>query len=344
MKSATNVKIFLIRLSSIGDIVLTSAVVRMLRDSLPESEIYYVTDKKYAPLMRFNTRINEIIEYDKSFGISETLKFAERLNERISDNDIVIDLHNNYRTRLLRYKLKARSVALDKHIFYKLMLVWFKKNVYRRAISIPLLYTEAVRKIIPLEDDGLGLEVWLEEDVCSGKYLPHSRVQSKYVRKIVIAPGATYFTKRWLPEYYAELSYRLRTKLDAEITLIGGANDGKFAVASEKSGALNLCGKLNLSETARIIRESDLFIGNDTGMMHIAAAMQTPITAIFGSSVRDFGFSPFRVKSKIVEHDISCRPCSHIGRNCCPKGHFDCMKKLTPKHVFDEIMKLTENS
>jgi heptosyltransferase-2 len=344
MKSASNVKIFIMRLSSIGDIVLTTGVVRMLRKVLPESEIHYVTDKKYSSLLKFNTNIHEVIEYDKSFGIKETLNFGEKLNEQITARDIVIDLHNNHRTRLIRRRLKGRTFSLDKHIRYKLMLVWLKKNIYGRAISIPELYGQTVRKALPFEDDGLGLEVWLEEDAKEGKYMPHSRVQANALRKIVVAPGATYLTKRWLPEYYGKLCEILRMKFDAEIFLIGGADDRDVAGPSERAGAINLCGKLNLLESARIIRESDIFIGNDTGMMHIAAAMQTPVAVIFGSSVRDFGFSPYRVSNCVIESEISCRPCSHIGRNSCPKGHFDCMKKLTPNLVFDEILKFTKNS
>lgn len=344
MKSASNVKIFIMRLSSIGDIVLTTGVVRMLRKVLPESEIHYVTDKKYSSLLKFNAYIHEVIEYDKSYGMKETLNFGERLNEKITASDIVIDFHNNHRTRLIRHKLKGRIFTIEKHIIYKLMLVWLKKNLYGRAVSIPELYWQTVRKAFPLEDDGLGLEVWLEEDAKEGKYMPHSRLQVENIRKIVVAPGATYLTKRWLPEYYGELCDMLRVKFDAEIFLIGGADDRDVARPSEKAGAINLCGKLNLLESARIIRESNLFIGNDTGMMHIAAAMQTPVAVIFGSSVRDFGFSPYRVSNCIIESEINCRPCSHIGRNSCPKGHFDCMKKLTPKLVFDEIVKFTKNS
>lgn len=345
MKSLSNVKIFLIRLSSIGDIILTTALIRMIRDSHPNCELYYITDKRYSSILRYNNHLDGIIEYDKSFNMSESINFGKQLSKQISENDIVIDLHNNLRTMLIKISLKAKKVAIPKNRIFKLALTTFQKNIYGKNVSIPQIYFDTAAKTISLNDDGLGLEFWLESDKSADRYQPHDRKLSHSgAPKIAIAPGATYFTKRWLPENFLMVAQMLREKYNTEIYLIGGESDVElcnFIENNFKEGQIcNHAGKLNLLQSGSLIRESDLLLTNDTGMMHVAASMQTPVVAIFGSSVIDLGFAPYRSPNVVIESEMDCRPCSHIGRNSCPKGHFKCMKSILPEHVTKNIAQL----
>jgi lipopolysaccharide heptosyltransferase II len=347
MKSLSNPKIFLIRLSSIGDIILTTALIRMIRNSHPEHELYYITDDKYSSILRYNRHLNGIIVYNKSMNVAETINFGRQLNPEMTENDFVIDLHNNLRTSLIKFFLKAKKVSVSKNRIFKLALTTFQKNISGNHLSIPQLYFDTASKVLKLNDDGLGLEFWLESDKAAGKYLPHERQQSvSDTPKITIAPGATYFTKRWLPENFLMAAQLLNKKFNAEISLVGGDSDIELCQYIEenfKQGAIsNHAGKLDLVQSATIVRESDLLLTNDTGMMHIAAAMQTPVVAIFGSSVKDLGFVPYRTPSVVIESELDCRPCSHIGRNSCPKGHFNCMKSILPAHVVTNIAQLLQ--
>ena len=133
----------------------------------------------------------------------------------------------------------------------------------------------------------------------------------------------------------------LKSSINCEFIIIGGKDDFDICnYISNEINAVNYAGKTDIIETARLIDTSDLLITNDTGVMHIAAARQTPVAVIFGSTVQDFGFSPFRCPNIIIEKDISCRPCSHIGRNFCPLWHFNCMKTVTPQFAAEKILDL----
>lgn len=347
MKSLRNPKIFIIRLSSIGDIILTTALIRIIRNSHPEHELYYITDKKYSSILRYNPLLNGVIVYDKSMNVAETINFSRQLNPEMTKNDFVIDLHNNLRTSLIKFFLKAKKVSVSKNRIFKLALTTFQKNIYGKNLSIPKIYLETAAKVLKLKDDGLGLEFWLESDKSAGKYLPFERQYSVAEEpKIAIAPGATYFTKRWLPENFLKVAEMLKEKYNAEISLIGGESDVElcnFIEQNFRHGSIyNHAGNLNLVQSASLIRESDLLLTNDTGMMHVAAAMQTPVVAIFGSSVKDLGFTPYRTPNVVLESELDCRPCSHIGRNSCPKGHFKCMKTILPEHVASNIAQLLQ--
>jgi heptosyltransferase-2 len=279
--------------------------------------------------------------------MSESINFGKQISKQMSEKDIVIDLHNNLRSSLIKINLKAKKVSIPKNRIFKLALTTFQKNIYGKNLSIPQIYFDTANKAIALHDDGLGLGFWLESDKSAGKYLPFERQYSVAEEpKIAIAPGATYFTKRWLPENFLKVAEMLKEKYNAEITLVGGESDVElcnFIEQNFKHGAIyNQAGKLNLVQSATLIRESDLLLTNDTGMMHVAAAMQTPVVAIFGSSVKDLGFTPYRTPNVVLESELDCRPCSHIGRNSCPKGHFKCMKTILPEHVATNIAQLLQ--
>lgn len=334
-------KILLIRLSSMGDIILTSAFVRILKTQIPECEIHFLVVGKFSEIFKYNPYINKVIEYDKSNTFSQNLKFKKLLKENELNNskyDLIIDLQKNLRSRVFRFNMGKRVFSIKKNRLHKLSLVHCKKPLIK-TVPVAEIYYNSIRKL-NLPDDKLGLELWLEKDRTAGKYIPHNRINTTDRLNIALAPGATHFTKRWLPDYYIELIELINKEYKCAITLIGGKDDKPLCDYIQDNLVFDIkneSGSQSIQKTAEIIAQQNLLVTNDTGVMHIAAARQVPVIAIFGSTVTNFGFSPYRCKNIVVERSIPCRPCTHIGRAECPKKHFKCMKEISPKDVFGNV-------
>lgn len=337
-------KILIIRLSSMGDVILTTQLTRILRNSYPDALIDFAVSKQFSEIYNYNPHISNIFEYDKSLPNSEIINLRDEFlkSHGIEKYDLIIDLQRNIRSRNLRNGIYEKLVKVRKHRLNKLSLVYFKKNLINPSKLIPEIYLETLSEL-GIKDDGKGLELWLPEEKGFNIYPPENRILNNKMEKIAIAPGAFHFTKRWLPERFTELIRKLKDAYNAEIILVGGKNDEE--ISSQIKSCINFeindySGSESIIETARIIDSCDLLITNDTGVMHIAAARQVPVAAIFGSTVPAFGFSPFRVQNIIIEKPVTCRPCTHIGRNSCPKKHFNCMKLITADNVIEGVNKL----
>ena len=162
-------------------------------------------------------------------------------------------------------------------------------------------------------------------------------------------PTAKHFTKRWLPERFVELGIKLAKQHRSKIFIFGSKSDSDYCgdiaqmINAElgSSAAESVAGMFSLLETAAALDYCGVVVSNDTGIMHIASARKKNLVAIFGSTVREFGFFPYRTKSIVVENEeLSCRPCSHIGLDKCPEGHFKCMKGISAERVLSAISKL----
>jgi heptosyltransferase-2 len=340
LSNISNIKILIIRLSSIGDIILTTHLLRNLKKYFVNSEIYYITLNNYSALVESNPYCSKIIMYNKKWSKSGLRDFIAGLIKDYNF-DLIIDLQGNSRSKEITTKLSGQKYIIDKRRLYKLCLVNLKKNIFHKISSIPEIYFDSIREL-EIIDDNKGLEFWLPEENSSNIYLHGKRIYNKKdIYKIVIAPGAHFKTKRWLPEYFIETAEILKTRFKCEFLVIGGKDDLEICnFISLAINAVNYSGKNDIIQTARLIDKSDLLITNDTGVMHIAAARQTPVAVIFGSTVKDFGFTPFRCPNVVIEKDLYCRPCSHIGRNFCPLWHFNCMSSVTPQFAVEKIIEL----
>lgn len=314
-------KILVIRFSSIGDIVLTTPVLRCLKAQQPGSEIHYCTKKSYSSLLEHNPHI------DKLFYLEDSLsELAEQLkSERY---DWVIDLHNNLRTFLLKRKLGVPSMSFDKLNWQKWLLVNLKINRMPH-VHIVDRYMKTVQHLA-VNYDGLGLEYYIPPDQEVDLLTLPKNYQNGYM---VYALGGQHETKK-LPLHKMK---ELVASIAQPLVLVGGKEDianGEAVVLhfakNPNKHILNLCGKLNLNQSASIIRQSAKVFSHDTGMMHVAAAFQKETVSIWGNTVPDFGMYPFQTKHSLLEvKGLSCRPCSKIGFNKCPKGHFNCMNLQT---------------
>ena len=308
-------KILIIRLSSIGDVVLSTHLPRLIKNKYPDTIVHLVTNKTVAPLLSKLATIDKVLSIDTK-NRNEIAK--EIIN---SDYDVILDLQKNSISAKLIEDYKGDLRIIDKYRKQKLEMVYLKKFP-KELVHVGERYLDTCRDLI--EDDGFGLDLGFPQ------YQNNNKI-------IGIAPEAFHKTKRWQQDRYAELINRLIN--DGYEIRIFGSDSSTLVDANSKAN--NYCGKLTLVETAQKISECDYFISNDTGLMHIASACQIPILAIYGSSVKELGFTPYRVRHDIIEHDIWCRPCSHIGRGFCPLGHFKCMNEITVDEVYNRFRKFT---
>jgi ADP-heptose:LPS heptosyltransferase len=305
-------KVLIVRFSSIGDIVLTTPVIRCLRKQTG-AEIHYLTKEGFGGIIQPNPHVQKVYTIRKHIG--EVLSRLEQ--ERY---DYVIDLHKNLRTVLLQIRLGKKALTFDKANLQKWMMVHFKKPA-KGVAHIVRRYIQAL-KPLGVRYDGAGLDYFLQP-AGENFALPPSPF-------VCFAIGGTHATKRMPVEKIVALC----RQLTVPVYLLGGREDQPVGevVAGAVAQVYNRCGHLTLSDSARMISHADLVLTHDTGLMHIAAAFEKPILSIWGNTVPEFGMTPFfpdgsGVQSDLAEvRDLSCRPCSKIGYSACPKGHFRCMR------------------
>jgi len=280
--------------------------------------------EEYVDVIKLNPYI------DKKFLFKKDDKNNNVLIEQLKNNnyELVIDLQNNLRSKKVVSSLKTNNVKLDKRSFDKFLLVNFKVNKLKEASQIPVRYSNTIQKI-KLDEKGL--------DLFTDKSANVNLIGKNNL--IGFCPGARHFTKRWPKEYFIELGNKL-TQDGYMIVLFGGKIDKEICaeLVNRISGAINLSNNDELLQTAADMKLCKAVICNDSGLMHTASAAGTKVIAIFGSTVKEFGFAPFNCSNLILENNsLTCRPCSHIGRSDCPKKHFDCMKDIKPEFVFEKL-------
>jgi len=329
-------KILVIRLSSIGDILLSTPFIRQLRKKFKNSQIDFVVKDKFKDLLKNNPHIDNL--HILRLDTANALKNLKGKLQKIS-YDVIFDLHNNLRSNYLRHIGPKRVLSINKNKFKQTMLVYLKKNYYNTIIPIPRRYLN-VAKSYDVIDDNKGLELyWEEESVIAAENKIKEAGLKETSPYLCLAPGAGFFTKRWPIDNFLGLIQLVNKELNIPIVILGGDGDretGKYL--EQQNSVYNFTGKLPLLETASILEKGLALVSNDTGLMHMATAVKTPVLAIFGSTVREFGFFPFRSQSFVLENrDLSCRPCTHIGRNKCPKSHFKCMIDISTEQVFETL-------
>jgi len=319
-------KILIVRFSSIGDIVLTSPVVRALHNLPKPTEIHFITKQKYATTLIHNPFVDKLYTFEKEITeISAQLK-AENYT-------YVIDLHSNLRSKRLKILLGKES-----HSFNKINLKkWLKVNLKYNAlpdIHIVDRYLQTV-SFLGVENDGLGLDYFIDEtDIAYTENL-RSKFNDGYH---VFVIGGTHFTKQ-IPK---SMLIEIANASSLPIVLVGGLEDrekGEQIVEESGGTIVNTCGEYSLNQSAAIIKYSNKVLTSDTGMMHIASAFHKDILSLWGNTVPEFGMYPYLSKDEQNKNHIfevkglSCRPCSKIGYKECPKQHFNCMIKINIAEV-----------
>ena len=319
-------KLLLIRLSSLGDVLLTTPLIRAVKKQNPQVNIDFVVNEQFADLLSQNPRLRKIYR----FNPENSEKLSKLLNENAYDT--IIDLQNNFRSKRLLKKINAPVSRFNKRDIEKFLLVHFKINRLKNAPPIPVRYAQTIDKI---SLDNKGLELFTNKQA-------NSKLNSSE-KFIGLCPGAKHFTKMWPEDYFLELA-RLLEKNNFSVVLFGGRDDKLICdeIESKLESALNLCNDNDILQTAADMIRCKVIYCNDSGLMHTATAVNVPVITFFGSTVKEFGFTPYKTKSIILENNsLTCRPCTHIGKDHCPKKHFKCMMELTPEMAFEKLKILT---
>lgn len=311
-------KFLIIRLSSIGDIVLTTPVIRCLKQQVSTAELHYVTRKAFKPVLASNPYI------DKLFYVEDSLESTiEELKKE--DYDYIIDLHHNVRSLKIKKALGKQSFSFPKLNIEKWLLTALKIN---RLPDVHIVdrYLETV-KSFGVKNDGRGLDYFIpEEEKVKEEDIPTAH----HAGYIAIAIGAALNTKK-LPVHKLR---DLCQKLEFPLILLGGKEDvaaGQEIAQLDPVRIYNACGKFSLNESADLVRRARLLITHDTGLMHVGAAFNKPIVSIWGNTIPQLGMTAYYSNPTVkdIRMEVSglrCRPCSKIGYAKCPKGHFKCME------------------
>lgn len=326
-------KILVIRFSSIGDIILTTPVIRALKTQLDNAEVHYATKKQYRGLLENNPYIDKLfLLEDKLYELIAKLK-AERY-------DYVIDLHHNLRTLIIKTALSRKSFSFNKLNYEK----WLKVNLKIDKLPSKHIVDRYMETVAPLgvKTDALGLDYFIpEQDEVPRDWLPETHRKSF----VAYAIGAQHNTKKLPLEKMIELCDRI----NKPVVLLGGKEDFEtgekvrqffertnsteyeegLRELNKKTIVYNACGKFNLNQSASLVKQASHVFTHDTGLMHIAAAFKKEVFSIWGNTIPEFGMYPYRTKFTVFENKkLSCRPCSKIGHKKCPKGHFKCMNDI----------------
>ncbi|GAB4254044.1 MAG: glycosyltransferase family 9 protein [Vicingaceae bacterium] len=311
-------KILIVRFSSIGDIVLTTPVIRCLKQHFKDKvRLDYLTKKPFETVLAENPYLHKIYTIQNHVDeVVETLKKQSY--------DVIIDLHKNIRSKSVIKKLGVKAYSFNKLNKEKFLLTTFKINKLPN-IHIVDRYLESVQPL-GVTKDNKGLDFFIHPENEMDLNADYPFLKDGF---IVYAIGGQHATKRLPNDKIIELC----NKTTKPIILIGGKTDEENArqIVKESSNqrVVNLCGKLNIQQSASVVKQAQLLITHDSGMMHIGAALKQKIISIWGNTVPDFGMYPYQTDYKIIEvKGLKCRPCSKIGYERCPKKHFKCMRMI----------------
>lgn len=324
-------KILIIRFSAIGDIVLTTPVIRAIKAQIPHVEIHFLVKREYASLLEYNPHISKIHAYSGDLKATQQALREEHF-------DFIVDLQKNYRSKRIVSALHVPSGTFSKHNIRKWIFVNLKIN-FLPNIHIVDRYFEAVKKLNVVHDGG-GLDFYIPEN----KEFDEEDLPAVFENGFVaVALGSLHGTKR-IPVHKIVDIARILYK---PVMLLGGkdvVSMGDDIVSQLGDKAYNGCGKFTIFQSASILKQADCLLTGDTGMMHIAAALQIPIASLWGNTVPEFGMYPYMPQQqdqfRIFEVcTLPCRPCSKLGYKKCPRKHFNCMNQISTLEVAEWINK-----
>jgi len=307
-------KILILRFSSIGDIVLTTPVVRCIKKQMPSAEIHFAVKKQYRGILDANPYIDCVHELSDLYSLIKVLRGLHF--------DYVIDLHNNLRTRIIKIALGVPAYSFSKLNWEKYLLIRNKSTKVMPSVHIVDRYMDTVKQL-GIQNDLAGLDYFIPDDKGFNVSTLPASFQNGYIALII---GGTHATKRLPNEKLIALIHHL----NGPMILLGGPEDvsnADFILSKTSSDAvLNLVGKITLNQSASIVQQAAYVITHDTGLMHIAAAFHKTIFTFWGNTIPELGMYPYLTTHTDLEvKGLSCRPCSKIGFDACPKGHFNCM-------------------
>ncbi|OLC09183.1 MAG: hypothetical protein AUH41_06000 [Gemmatimonadetes bacterium 13_1_40CM_66_11] len=325
-------RVLCVRFSSIGDVLLTTPLVRALHRRHPDAELYFVTKRAMAPLVVENPHLDRVIELEPNERITD---LARRLRALRPTHGL--DLHGSLRSAALRVLVPCQWGRYSKRKLARTALIAAKINMYGKHVPVPERYFEAARAL-DVHPDGGPPEFFLAPAARErvARWLTERGLDRQPFA--ALAPGAAHATKRWPIRHWTALAEQLR-KMGYGLVAVGGTDDRELA-AQVGSGVHNAAGEFTLQETGACLARATVLVSGDTGVMHMATGVGTRVLALFGPTVELFGFFPYASRAEVLERDLGCRPCSAMGTERCPLGHHRCLEEIFPDQVAAAVQRL----
>ena len=314
-------KILIIRFSSIGDIILTTPVIRCIKLQYKNVELHYLTKYKYKDILLQNPYLDLCHYFDNNF--SELIK-----NLKQEKYDIIIDLHNNMRSKMLRLALATKNYVYNKENFKKFLLINFGLNFSK-------LHT-VDRYFLPLKDlqiknDNNGLDIFIDDN-----YNVNFNTSQKYISWCI---GGSYENKKLSDKQIVYVC----DKLNLPIVFIGSSNENdlaeKIITKSSNNKLYNFCGKINFLESSFLVKKSNLLLTNDTSILHVGSAFKLPTISFWGCTKPELGFRSYLNPSSYEICSENTRPCSKHGKNCRVLTN-GCVKTIKPEIIYKKVKEI----
>ena len=335
-------KILILRFSSLGDIVMTTAMIRCLRQQYPNAQIDMVVRSDYLDVIRHNPHLDQKIGLERGQGVSGLLSLLKRINRE--GYDLVYDAHRSLRTRFLMPKIQATHKAyFEKHYIARSLALTFKFPPLKdRTRTLE-------RTCQPLEPygvkyDGGGPEMFLPPGLVASleeRFAPSSKPTLGFI------PSAQWPGKRWPANYFRSVLEQVIEKTPWQVIVFGGPGDQfcqEITQGFSEQRVMNVQGKLNLMESSALLLRCQLVLANDTGLMHIADALDIPSVLMLGPTSGELGCLPYHPLSHVLEQELWCRPCSKNGQGICIRGRRVCLEGISPSEAMNAVQKVMRHS
>jgi lipopolysaccharide heptosyltransferase II len=339
----------IIRFSSVGDIILTSPLIRTLRTRFPHCRIDFLVKEDHADLVRHNPHLSQTLLFPKGGGLTELRRIRTLIQS--SRYDAILDMHDNLRSRFLTFG-RTPVLRYKKRRLARFVLINSPWDMYALEGGALPMHQRYIEPLAPygVEDDGAGPEVFVPETIhASATAILSAAGLTPGATAIGVCPSARHATKMWDAEKFAGAASVLAQERKLPVVLLGAQSErarcehiaSTMRMRAPFITVINTAGLCSLLETAAAMDRCAVVLTNDTGLMHLAASRKRPLVAVFGPTVRQFGFFPSGPASTVVEHPgLSCRPCTAIGDATCPRGHFRCMTDIAEPRVVDAARSL----
>ena len=327
-------KILIIRMSSIGDIVLATSFLKSVKQKYPDGEIHFLIKKEFSELVKNHPSIDKLISFDKKLGLRELFRMGKFL--RNNNYDIIFDIHSVFRTRILSLFLRKNLFKqIRKPRLRRFLLFYGYQNFFEKSFSHIKMYHTLLNQDKTFPPTNLFIED--KEKNETKKFLLKNNIGDNY---IAVVPGAAWSQKQWSIDNYNNLMTRLIESFNSKIVILGATNDIICDQIIKDDRIVNLKDKTSLRMAMGIVKYAKHTLGSDTGLLHISEAMGTPVTMILGPTSRETGARVTLSNSKVIENkDLWCRPCSQNGSRPCYRKEQYCMSKINSEKVFDNVSK-----
>lgn len=326
--------VLLVRFSSIGDVLLTTPLVRALRTRHPDARLVFVTKRAMAPLVSANPHLSDVVALEPGEPVRDLARRLAALHPTRG-----LDLHGSLRSTALRLLVSCPWRGFAKHKLARGVLVATKINLYGPTVPVSERYFEAARGL-DVRPDGRPPEFFLDQTARDrvDRWIAERGWSAAHTPLAALAPGAAHATKRWPMDRWVALAARLRSDGFTPV-VVGGAEDQAMAQALAPHAAI-AAGVFSLQETGALLARARILVSGDTGVMHMATGVGTPVVALFGPTVEQFGFFPYQARSQVLQRSLDCRPCSTMGGARCPMGHHRCLEDIAPEDVVAAVARL----